>query len=126
MPTFSKFITGQRNSQQLVDSDGYLYVRKKPKDTPLYSAYRCQKYGPPLKCPCHCYLAITDNSLSLGGKPHNHAADTTIPERREAVTTLKRKAADQPLSATQNLLTEVLATTTPEANIRLPGSLIIY
>ena len=33
MPTFSKFIEGQRASQQLVDTDGYIYSRKKPKDT---------------------------------------------------------------------------------------------
>ena len=33
MPTFSKFIKGQRASQQLVDTDGYIYSRKKPKDT---------------------------------------------------------------------------------------------
>ena len=33
MPTFSKFIEGQRASQQLVDTDGYINSRRKPKDT---------------------------------------------------------------------------------------------
>ena len=37
MPTFSKFITGRRGSQQLVDSDGYIYARKKDKDSALKS-----------------------------------------------------------------------------------------
>ena len=66
MPTFSKYIDGQRGSQQMVDSDGFIYSRKKPKDTPLYSAWRCRKHNPPTKCPCHAYLTLTDNSLILG------------------------------------------------------------
>ncbi|KAL5255914.1 hypothetical protein ACHWQZ_G011212 [Mnemiopsis leidyi] len=75
MPTFSKFIDGQRGSQQMVDSDGFIYSRKKPRDTPLYSAWRCRKNNPPTKCPCHAYLTLTDNSFTLGSKPHNHPAD---------------------------------------------------
>ena len=113
MPTFSKFIDGQKGSQQMVDSDGFIYSRKKPRDTPLYSAWRCRKNNPPTKCPCHAYLTLTDNALTLGSKLHNHPADNAAPLKREVLTTLKRKAAEQPLSVTQNILSEVLADSTP-------------
>jgi hypothetical protein len=122
MPTFSKFIDGQRGSQQMVDSDRFNYSRKKPKDTPLYSAWRCRKHNPPTKCPCHAYLTLTDNSLTLGSKPHNHPADHAASQRREVLSTLKRKAAEQPLSVTQNILFEVLADSTPETNQTLPST----
>ena len=112
MPTFSKFIEGQRASQQLVDTDS----RKKPKDTALYSAWRCRKRTPPTKFPCHAYLTLSDTSLSLGSKAHNHPADNAAPQKREVPSNLKRKAAEQPLSVTQNLLSEVLADSTSEAN----------
>ena len=67
----------------MVDSDGFIYSRKKPKDTALYSAWRCRKRTPPTKCPCHAYLTLMDNSLTLGSKPHNHPADNAAPQRRE-------------------------------------------
>ena len=35
MPTLSKFLTGQRGGEQLLDSDGFLYNRRKAKDTAL-------------------------------------------------------------------------------------------
>ncbi|KAL5265013.1 hypothetical protein ACHWQZ_G005947 [Mnemiopsis leidyi] len=77
MPNFSKFIDGQRGSQQMVDPDRFIYSRKKP--TLL----------------------------------------TTL-LKREVLSTLKRKAAEQPLSVTQNILSEVLADSTPETNQTLP------
>ena len=40
--------------------------------------------------------------------------------KREVLSTLKRKAAEQPLSVTQNILSEVLADSTPETNHTLP------
>ena len=46
MPTFSKFITSQRGAEQLLDSDGYIYSRKKSKDTALTSKWICSKYNP--------------------------------------------------------------------------------
>ena len=82
MPTLSKFLTGQRGGEQLLDSDGFLYNRRKPKVTALSSAWRCCKCNPPMKCPCNCYLALADNSLSLGGKPHNHSPDKIAPAPR--------------------------------------------
>ena len=106
MPAFSKFIDGQRGSQQLVDTDGFIYSRKKPKDTALYSAWRCRKNNPPTKCPCHAYLSLSDNSLTLGSKPHTHPADDAAPQRREVLSSLKRKAAEQPLSVNQNLISD--------------------
>ena len=45
MVSFSKFIIGQRNSRQLLDSDGYTYVRRKDKDTSTAAAWRCTKHG---------------------------------------------------------------------------------
>ena len=121
MPTFSKFITSQRGAEQLLDTDGYIYSRRKSKDTVLTSTWRCSKYSPPTKCKCHCYLALSDHSLTLGTPPHNHDADGTAPKLREVLTSLKRKAADQPLSATQNLISETLAETPTEVNQDLPA-----
>ena len=121
MPTFSKFITSQRGAQQILDSDGYIYSRKKSSDTALTSTWRCAKYNPPTKCKCHIYLALADNSLTLGTQPHNHSADGSVPARQEVLLSLKRKAADQPLSATQNLISETLADTAAEVNQTLPN-----
>ncbi|KAL5246676.1 hypothetical protein ACHWQZ_G018779 [Mnemiopsis leidyi] len=98
MPTFSKFITSQRGAQQILDSYGYIYSRKKSSDTALTSTWRCAKYNPPTKCKCHIYLALADNSLTLGTQPHNHSADGSVPARQEVLLSLKRKAVDQPLS----------------------------
>ena len=121
MPSFSKYLTSKRGAQQLLDSDGYIYSHKKDKDTALSSAWRCCKYGPPTKCPCRCYLALSDNSLSMGTKAHNHDADLQAPQRREVLTSLKRKAAEQPLSVKQNLISESLADTSSEVNQTLPN-----
>ena len=75
-----------------------------------------EMYNPPTKCKCQIYLTLTDNSLTLGTQPHNHSADGSAPARQEVLTSLKRKAADQPLSATQNLISETLADTKSEVN----------
>ena len=84
------FIEGQRASQQMVDTDGYIYSRKKPKDSALYSAWRCRKRTPPTKCLCHAYLTLSDNSLSLSSKAHDHPADNAAPQKREVLSNLKR------------------------------------
>ena len=103
-----------------MDTGGDIYSRKKPKDTALYSAWRCRERTPPTKCPCYAYLTLRDNSLSLGSKAHNHPADIAVPQKREVLSNLKRKAAEQPLSVTQNFLSEVLADSTSEVNQTLP------
>ncbi|KAL5270987.1 hypothetical protein ACHWQZ_G001586 [Mnemiopsis leidyi] len=77
-------------------------MTEKSGDTALTSTWRCAKYNPPTKCKCHIYLALADNSLTLGTQPHNHSADGSVPARQEVLLSLKRKAADQPLSATQD------------------------
>ena len=82
----------KKGAQQLLDSNEYIYSHKKDKDIALSTAWRCYKYGPPTKCPCRCYLAISDNSLSMGTKPHNLEADMQAPERREILKSLKRKS----------------------------------
>ena len=77
-----------------------------------------------LKCPCLCYLTLSDNTLTLSKKTHTHEADIAAPERREVLTSLKRKAADQPLSATQNLISESLVETSPAVNQILPNQIL--
>ena len=126
MPTFSKFLNGFRGCQQLLDSDGHIYHRKKDKDSALKSAWRCTKHTPPTKCPCRCYLTLSDNTLTLSKKTHTHEADIAAPERQEVLVSLKRKAADQPLSATQNLISEALVETSPAVNQILPNIISLY
>ena len=103
---FSKFLPGQRDSQLLLDSDNFTYSRKKNKDTPLNTAWRCSK-NRSLKCHAMVYLD-TNNALSQGSKPHNHAPDNLIEEKSTFFSSLKRKAADQRITATQNIVSEVL------------------
>ena len=102
----SKFLPGQRDSQLLLDSDNFTYSRKKDKDTPLNTAWRCSK-NRSLKCHAMVYLD-TNNALSQGSKPHNHAPDNLIEEKSTFFSSLKRKAADQRITATQNIVSEVL------------------
>ncbi|KAL5254548.1 hypothetical protein ACHWQZ_G014108 [Mnemiopsis leidyi] len=51
-------------------------------------------------------IRLTDNTLTFGSKPLNHSADgaRAAPKQLEILSSLKRKAAEQPLSMTQNLL----------------------
>ena len=99
MPAFSKIIEGQRGSQQLVDTDGFIYSKKKPKDTALYSAWRCRKRIPPTKpetnpsyqASLSCLPHLSDNSLSLGSKPHNHSADNAAPQKREVLSAIREQ-----------------------------------
>ncbi|XP_063682550.1 uncharacterized protein LOC134817344 [Bolinopsis microptera] len=76
MPTFSKFLNGSRGCQQVLDSDGYIYTRKKSDDSVLSSAWRCQKNK----------------------------------------TTLKRKAAEQPLSRLRDIINRSADTLVEEVN----------
>ena len=50
----------------------------------------------------------TNNAISQGSKPHNHAPDNLIEEMSTFFSSLKRKAADQRITATQNIVSEVL------------------
>ena len=103
---FSNFLPGQRDSQLLLDSDNFTYSRKKDKDTPLNTAWRCSK-NRSLKC--HAMVDLdTNNALSQGSEPHNHAPDNLIEEKSTFFSSLKRKAADQRITATQNIVSEVL------------------
>ena len=102
--------------QQLLDSDGHIYHRKKDKDSALKSAWQCIKHTLPTKCPCRCYLTLSDDTLALSKKTHTHEADIAAPERQEVLVSLKRKAADKPLLATQNLISEALVETSPALN----------
>jgi hypothetical protein len=118
MVSFSKFIDGQRGTQLLLDTDGILYSRRKDRDTPTCSTWRCQKYRTK-KCPS-TVLLTADNTLTSSGKPHTHEPGNLVAEKTEFRQSLKRKAADQHLSATQNLLTEALTDCTTDLNVELP------
>ena len=63
--------------------------------------------GPSSVTPYMVYLD-TNNALSQGSKPHNHAPDNLIEEKSTFFSSLKRKAADQSITATQNIVSEVL------------------
>ena len=115
---FSKFLPGQRDSQLLLDSDNFTYSRKKDKDTPLNTAWRCSK-NRSLKCHAMVYLD-TNNALSQGSKPHNHAPDNLIEEKSTFFSSLKRKAADQRITANQNIVSEVLEGASKDLNKKLP------
>ena len=67
------------------------------------------------------HLTLSDNTLTLSKKTHTHEADIAAPERQEVLVSLKRKAADQPISATQNLISEALVETSPAVNQILPN-----
>ena len=116
MVVFSKYINGQRGAQLLLDTDGFLYTRRKDRDTPNTSIWRCQKYRTK-KCPAHVFLDYGHHSLATGPKSHSHDPDNLVAEKTEFRAELKRKVADQHLSATQNLLTEALSTCPPEIDL---------
>ena len=102
---FSKFLPGHRDTQLLLDSDNFTYSRKKDKDTPLNTAWRCSK-NRSLKCHAMVYL-YPNSVLSQGSKPHNHALNNLIEEKSAFFRSLKRKAADQRITSTQNILYSV-------------------
>ena len=116
---FSKFLPGQRDTELLLDSQNYTYSRKKDRDTALNTAWRCSK-NRSLKCNAMVYLD-PNNSLSQGSKPHNHAPNNVIEEKTAFITSLKRKAADQRITATQNIVSEVLESASKDLNKKLPN-----
>ncbi|KAL5249455.1 hypothetical protein ACHWQZ_G018341 [Mnemiopsis leidyi] len=120
MVAFSKFLTGRRGSRQLLDTDGYTYNERKERTTAEgLSTWRCSK-NRSKKCPCVVYFCSSDESLNTGPREHNHPAESLVEEKKTLIASLKRKAADQQLSSTQNILTETLATSTPDLNVNLP------
>ena len=66
-------------------------------------------------------IQLTDPSLlDLRGTLHNHDTVPLLEQKKEIVTSLKRKAADQQLSSTQNIITETLSSCSAELNVALP------
>ena len=119
--TFSKYLTSQRGGEQLLDSDGFIYSRKKCKDSSSSTFWRCCKYSvSSVKCPTTCRLYLSDNALTFSAKTHNHHPPKAEEERREVLAGLKRKAVDQQLSVTQNIVSEAIAYSSKEANQALP------
>ncbi|KAL5262662.1 hypothetical protein ACHWQZ_G008159 [Mnemiopsis leidyi] len=90
------FITSQRGAQQILDSDGYIYSRKKSSDTALTSTWRCAKYNPPTKCKCHIYLALADNSLTLDTAAE---VNQTLPNLESLARVVQRSRASSSVSA---------------------------
>ena len=118
---FERFITGQRGNRQILDTDGYTYNNHKDKNSSTSSCWRCTKHRS-LKCPSRVFLAFDEapDSLCRGQKLHNHPPDPKLGERHDVISSLKRKASDQPLSATQNLVTEAQKSSSSELNTLLP------
>jgi hypothetical protein len=108
MPSFSDFITSQRGSEQLLDSDGYIYSRKKIRETALISTWRCSKYGLPTVTPTWPYQT-TPLLVELTPTTTKLTEVLLRPQRQEVLSSLKRKAPDQPLAATENLIWSSLA-----------------
>ena len=55
------------------------------------------------KFPAHVFLDDGEQSLASGAKLHSHDPDSSVAEKAEFRAELRLKAADQHLSATQNL-----------------------
>ena len=67
MPTFSMFITSQRGAEQLLDSDGYIYWRKKSPH--LYMEMLEVQSPDEVQVPLHCYLYLSGHILTLEPSP---------------------------------------------------------
>ena len=61
-----------------------------------------------------------DETLPSGEKSHTQEHGNMMAEKADFRQSLKRKAADEHLSATQNLLTEALANCNSELSVELP------
>ena len=119
MVSFSKLVDGQRGTKLLLDTDGHLYSRRADRETLVTSYWRCQKYRSQ-KCSAAVTLLKEDLTLITNQKPHSHLPGTLVAEKLEFRQSLKRKASDQHLSATQNLLTEALSGCSSDLNVELP------
>ena len=71
---------------------------------------------PQLQVCCH-----PNNDLSEGSKPHNHAPDNLIEEKSAFFSSLKRKTANQRITATQNVVSKVLSGASKGPNKKLPN-----
>ena len=52
-----------------------------------------------LKCPCFVYYNPSDQSLSTGPKQYIHTPDLLLEQKKNLITSLKRKAEDHQLSS---------------------------
>ena len=86
----------KRSLTILLDTDCFLYTRRKDRDTPATYFYleMPEKYRIK-KCPAHVILNHGDQALASGAKPHFHDPDNLEAEKAEFRAELKRKAADQ-------------------------------
>ena len=87
MVVFSKFITGQRGSQQLLDTDGFTYNLRKDRATSSTTTWRCSK-NRSKKCPSFVYFNPADESLTAGPKEHNHPADALVEQKKDLINSL--------------------------------------
>ena len=112
MVAFSKFIPSQRNGQLLVDTDGYIYSKKRARKTS--DVYVCKRNVRSKKiteailtCPAKLLMFSVDELLLE--IPHNHEPIPNESEAIEVKTGLKRKAMEQSLTPTQNIISETLS-----------------
>ena len=112
MVVFSKFISSVRGGQILVDTDGYLYLKKRAGN--IHDVYLCKKNSHSKKIvadllTCPATLLMTDPENLTLQTPHNHEPTPGEAECLELKSGIKRKAADQLLTPTQNIVSEVLS-----------------
>jgi len=88
--TFSKYLTSQRGGEQLLDSDGFVYSARTRLPQPLGDAASTP-------CPPSSALQLADCIYPITPSP-------SAPRR-----TITRKAVDQQLSVTQNIVSEAIA-----------------
>ena len=114
MVAFSKFITSQRGGQILVDTDGYLYSLKNKQKTK--NVYLCKQHArkknsgdsetESQQCPAKLFwFSETELHLEIN---HNHEATVGESGALDMKNMIKRKAEEQPLTPTQNIITEAL------------------
>ena len=114
MPTFSKFLESQRGGKLLVDTEGYLYSRKRAnKDCVIYLCRRNTRSKKVveqiLQLPCPAKLHFYEDERLFLEVPHNHEPQVPEAECMEVKCGMKRKAEEQTLTPTQNIISESLS-----------------
>ena len=113
MVAFSKFISSQRGGKLLVDTDGFIYSKRK--QLKAYTVYDCRRNSRTKsvvdKCPGKV-LFYDEENLTLTHE-HNHEAIVGSASALEIKTGIKRKAEGQRLTPTQTIITETLASCPP-------------
>ena len=112
MVSFSKFIISQRGGQIFVDTNGYLYSLKSKQKTRVEEDGRVTDY--PAKLFWYSQSKLRIETV------YNHEPIPGEAEALEArtVSVIRRKASGQPLTPTQNIITEALSQSTESDHLQ--------